>query len=97
MTNVTAQFVSTSTLSTAVKTQAIAIDNRLLDNRYAIELAQVNTIKSAYDQRSAKIALDRKYACVREALFGLYDLGIQHNCNLSDLLVNFDVVVGSAV
>jgi len=74
-------------------TASINIDNRLLNNRYAIEL---NTIKTsglgAYEERSAKIQLDKKYATVREALTGLYDLGIQHSCNLSELLVNFETV-----
>lgn len=74
---------------------AQATDNRLLDNRYRIER---NTILSAklgvYEERSAIIALDKKYAVVREALGGLYDLGIQHTCNLRELLDQYNVVVG---
>ena len=90
--------MTTQTLSSANFASAIAVDFRLLDNRYIIEL---NTICAsnigAYEERSAKIALDRKYNTVREALRSLYDLGIQHNCNLSELLANYNVVVGQAV
>lgn len=88
----------TNVTTSAANTQAIAIDFRLLDNRYVIELNAILASKlNAYEERSARIALDRKYATVREALTGLYDLGIQHNCNLRELLENYNVVVGQAV
>ena len=87
-----------TTQTTSNFTSAIAVDFRLLDNRYMIELNVILASKlSAYDERSAKIALDRKYNTVREALHGLYKLGIQHTCNLSELLANYNVVVGQAV
>ena len=89
--------MTTKTTSTNFAS-AIAVDFRLLDNRYMIELNVILASKlSAYDERSAKIALDRKYNTVREALHGLYKLGIQHTCNLSELLANYNVVVGQAV
>lgn len=79
-------------------TASINIDNRLLDNRYIIELNVILSSKlSAYEERSARIALDRKYHVVRTALNDLYDLGIQHTCNLRELLENYNVVVGQAV
>jgi len=91
-------FTSTQTLSVTVKAQAITIDGKLLDNRYIIELNAIVAKKlSAYKERSARIALDRKYKTVREALVSLYDLGIQHNCNLAELLANYNVVVGQAI
>jgi hypothetical protein len=78
--------------------QAIAIDNRLLDNRYSIELNAIHAMKlNAYEERSARIALDRKYNTVRSALEGLYDLGIQHTCNLRELLENYNIVVGQTL
>ena len=91
-------FTSTQTLSATVKAQAIAIDSKLLDNRYMIELNAIVAKKlGSYEERSARIALDRKYNTVREALVSLYDLGIQHNCNLAELLANYNVVVGQAI
>lgn len=87
-----------TTLSAANFASTIAVDFRLLDNRYTLELNAILASKlGAYEERSAKIALDRKYNTVREALQGLYDLGIQHNCNLSELLANYNVVVGQTV
>lgn len=88
----------TNVTTSAANTQAIAIDFRLLDNRYMIELNSIiDSNLGTYEERSARIALDRKYAVVREALTSLYDLGIQHNCNLRELLENYNVVVGQAV
>lgn len=87
-----------TTQTTSNFASAIAVDFRLLDNRYMIELNVILASKlSAYEERSAKIALDRKYNTVREALGGLYDLRIQHNCNLSELLDQYNVVIGQAV
>ena len=79
-------------------TTSINIDNRLLDNRYILELNVILSSKlNAYEERSAKIALDRKYSVVRTALEGLYELGIQHSCNLSDLLKDYKVITGETV
>lgn len=83
--------MTTSIISSSTQ----AIDARLLDNRYAIELNIILASRlGAYEERSARIALDRKYSVVREALKGLYDLGIQHTCNLRELLDTYNVVVG---
>lgn len=88
-------FISNQILSSSVKSQAIKIDMRLLNNRYNIEL---NNIKgNEYEKRSNKIALDRKYAVVKEALISLYQLGIQHDCNLRELLDNYNIVVGEVI
>ena len=87
-----------TTQTTSNFASAIAVDFHLLDNRYMIELNAILDSKlSAYEERSARIALDRKYDTVREALRGLYDLGIQHSCNLSELLAQYNVIVGQAV
>lgn len=88
-------FISNQTLSSYAKSQAIEIDMRLLNNRYLIEL---NNVKgNEYEKRSSKIALDHKYAIVKEALISLYELGIQHNCNLSELLFNYNTVIGEVI
>ena len=81
-----------------ISSSAQAVDNRLLDNRYIIELSTIlNSNLGVYEERSARINLDRKYSTVRQALQGLYDLGIQHQCNLSELLANYSVVIGQRV
>lgn len=69
------------------------IDLRLLSNRKAIELTSIRNLKlSEYETRSKEIALNWKYEVVIEALQGLYDLGIAHTCNLSELLDNFEAI-----
>lgn len=79
-------------------TSSIAIDLRLLNNRYNIELQEITEMKlSEYETRSACIALDKKYSTVKSALEGLYDLGVQHTCNLSELLSNYNIIVGQVI
>ena len=97
-TNSSAAFVSTSVLSDVVKAECIKLDMRLLNNRKVIETAAIKAQGlSAYDERSAFIAMNKKYETVEAALVSLYDIGIQHTCNLADLLANYNVVVGSAI
>lgn len=73
------------------KTQAISIDNRLLNTRYRLEVEAIKaSSKSEYEKRYLLSQVDNKYYIVREALVGLYDLGIQHCCNLSELLGNYN-------
>lgn len=75
-----------------VQVEAIRIDLHLINNRYALELKELEGAND-YEVRYKKSRLDRKYDVVKEALLGLYDLGIQHNCNLRQLLDNYNEIV----
>jgi hypothetical protein len=60
-------------------------DLRLLSNRKAIELNSIS-IDNAYERRLAMINIEKKYAVIIEALVGLYELGIEHNCSLASII-----------
>lgn len=69
-------------------------DLRLLSNRKAIELNSLSNL-NAYDLRSAQIKINWKYEVIIEALTGLHEMGVEHSCNLSDLINNFEVIAPS--
>lgn len=70
------------------------IDIKLLSNRKAIELSALTTL-SAYDLRSAQIKINWKYEVIEEALTGLHEMNVQHSCNLSELVANFEAIAPS--
>lgn len=69
-------------------------DLRLLSNRKAIELNSLSNL-NAYDLRSAQIKINWKYEVIIEALTGLHEMGVEHSCNLSDLISNFEAIAPS--
>lgn len=69
-------------------------DLRLLSNRKAIELNNLYNL-NAYDLRSAQIKINWKYEVIIEALTGLHEIGVEHVCNLSELVYSFDAIAPS--
>lgn len=69
-------------------------DLRLLNNRKAIELNSLVNL-NAYDLRSAQMKINWKYEVIVEALTGLHKLGVEHSCNLSELVANFEAIAPS--
>lgn len=66
----------------------------LVSNRKSLELNSLS-FNNAYDLRSAQIKINWKYEVIVEALESLYALGIEHSCNLSELIANFDAIAPS--
>jgi outer membrane protease len=62
-----------------------ATDLRLISNRQAIEINNIKTTNE-YEARGFKIAITKKYATIVEALEGLYELGIEHNYTIAQLV-----------
>lgn len=75
-------------------TTNLSTDLRLLNNRKAIELNSLVNL-SAYDLRSAQIKINWKYEVIVEALTGLHEMNVQHSCNLSELVANFEAIAPS--
>lgn len=73
---------------------ALNTDLRLLNNRKAIELNSL-TGMNEYDLRGAQIKIEWKYQVIIEALEGLYELGVQHSCNLAYLVNNLEAIAPS--
>ncbi len=72
----------------------LTADLRLLSNRKALELNSLSNLNE-YELRSAKIRIEWKFQVIIEALEGLHDLGINHSCNLSELVNTFEAIAPS--
>ena len=67
------------------------IDIRLINTRKELAIKEIKVQSlSKYDERSAMIRLDWKVEVLTEALTSLHDLGVAHNCSISNLWDEFE-------
>jgi hypothetical protein len=83
---------TTTTTTTAMMNPNFATDLRLIGNRKAIELNDIKATNE-YEIRSLQISINKKYAAITEALDGLYQLGIEHNYTIAQLVALHDSLI----